>query len=379
MAKGDTKAALKDVTADQNSNKTAGTQNADQNNNETQQASGPLASDRDTVEGGYKGLMTNSTPNVSGVSNDRYNPIMSGYMGLASDGGYSDSSKSNIMGDVGGLREMGRTGGISDSDAARMRGGGVYDEMAKTGGYSDSQKADMMKQSVNSIQSGQKNTQAQLNNRKVVQGGFSPGFDAASNNLRRTSAQDASNAALNARVGIQEQVNQNRITGAGGMTNSENALDTLRTGNQYKGLIGASSTEMGMNNSIAGNKLSALGGANSTANSMSNNDQFNSGVQGQNIDRNINQQNAGLQGMQGLYSGDMSRYQGDLDRGVGITGQNASTNQGYYGVRNPLATQPGVGGNIMKGVGAAAGIGAGIMSGGIRPQYTGNQYMNVAQ
>lgn len=380
MGKADTKSALKDVTADQNSNKTTGVQNADQNNNETQQAGSNLGSDREAVEGGYRGMMSGSTANVSSIGKGQYNPIMSGYMGLAGDGGYSAGSKSNIMGDISGLREMGRTGGIDDASAARMRGGGVYDEMAKTGGYSDSQKADMMHQSVNSIQSGQKNTQNQLNNRKVVQGGFSPGFDAASNNLRRTSAQDASNAALNARVGIQEQVNQNRITGAGGMANSENALDTLKTGNQYRGLMGASSQEMGMNNSIAGNQLSALGGARQTGDSMNNVDQQNANIQGGNIDRNMNQQNAGLAGMQGLYSGDMNRYTGALDRGVGITGQNASTNQGYYGARNPLATQPGIGGNLMKLAGTGAGIGAGLMTGGVmKPQYTGNQYMKQAQ
>lgn len=364
MAKGDTKDALKDVKNDQNDNKTTGVQNQSGNDEETRQAGDPLAGDRESVEGAYKGMMSGSTPNVAPISSGRYSPIMSGYMGLAGDGGYSDESKANIGGDISGLREMGRTGGIDDASAARMRGGGVYDDMAKTGGYTDSQKADMMHQSVNSIQSGQKNTQNALNNRKVVQGGFSPGFDAASNNLRRTSAQDSANAALNARVGIQEQVNQNKITGAGGMSNSENALDTLKTGNQYRGLMGASSQEMGMNNSIAGNKLSALGGARGTADSMTGVDQFNAGVSGQNIDRNIAQQNLGTQGMAGLYSGDMSRYQGDLDRNINITGQNAGTNQGYYGARNPLAMQPGAGSNIMKGVTTAAGIGAGIMTGG---------------
>lgn len=379
MAKSDTKAALKDVTADQNAGKQTGVQNQNQNDNETTQAGDPLSSDRETLTGAYNGLMTGSTPNVGAISKDQYNPVMSGYMGLAGNGGYSDSSKASIGDDISGLKTIGATGGIDDAGAARMRGGGVYDNFAATGGLSTGDQNDIRKRALSANSGAASLTRDTMNQRRAVQGGFTPGFDASTRALQRDTARGATDASLNASLGIKDQINQNKLAGANGMASSEGSYQGLKTGNQLAGLTGAGNMEMGMNNSIAGNQISALGGARATGDSMAGVDTTNAQIAGQNIDRNIGQQNLGVADMTGLYNGDMSRYQGDLDRNVNITGQNAGVNQGYYGARNPLATQPGVGGNVMSLAGTAAGIGAGLLSGGMKPQYTGNQYMNVAQ
>lgn len=392
MGKRDTQQALTDVKTDQSQAKTTGVQNQTQNDNETQQAGAPLSADREGLDSTYSGLAsgTNAPPKIGEVSQtvdkSQYQPIMSGYMGLAGNGGYSDASKASIGGDISGLQSIGATGGIDAAGAARMRGGGVYDDFAQTGGLSQSDRANIKARALSPVSSMASTTRDEMARRRSVQGGFSPGFDASTRALQRDTARNIADTDLSANLGITDQVNQNKLAGAAGMASTEGNYQGLKTGNQLTGLTGAANTEMGLNNSIAGNQLSALGGANATANGMANVDNMNANIgfgnaniQGQNINNQLNQQNLGVSGMQGLYSSDASRYASDLDRNVGITGQNASSNQGYYAARNPLATQPGVGGNVMSLAGTAAGIGGGLISGSMKPQYTGNQYMNVAQ
>lgn len=374
MAKRETKETYKDIKGSQGTADQQGGNQASQNAEETKQAGSDIGK-REDVRGLYGGLATGDTPNVSGVSGridtGRLGDVYGKYRGLADTGGYSPEDISGIKGDVSGLREMGRTGGIDSESMGRFRGNGVFDEFSKTGGLSAADRGNIKARALRPVSAMASNTRDELARRRSVQGGFSPGFDSSSRALQRDTARGIADTSLNANLGIMDRVNQGRQWGAEGASNSEGNLQTLRTGNQYRGLTGASDIQMGLNNSIFGNKMSALGGARGSAGDIAGiegqnigYDFANRGIEGQNIDRNLDSKYRGVGGLGGMASGDMERYQRDLDRGNSIYGQKNQVNQGYYGQRNPLATQPGAGGNIVKGIGAAAGaIGAAYLGG----------------
>lgn len=193
-------------------------------------------------------------------SDSLYDATNSGYQGIAANGGYSDASLAGINGDISGLRALGVNGGLDDNAMSRMRGGGLYDEAIKNGLYTDSMKNDLRARATSGVPSmfdAFKNNAATQN---AAQGGYSPGYTYQNAKMARDTVREASGAAREAEIGINDSVIKNRFAGAAGMSNAENALQTLRTGNMFKGLEGAGNMSMSLNDSIAHNKLGALGG-----------------------------------------------------------------------------------------------------------------------
>ena len=182
------------------------------------------------------------------------------YEGLASTGGYDEDRRASIGSQITGLQEFGRTGGLNDESIGRFRGSGVFDEFARTGGYTDTDKANIRARALSPISSFATGTQNELNRRRAVQGGFAPGFDAASQSLRRGAARGIADTSLNAELGIKERVNQGRLTGAQNISQSEGALQGLRTGNMFAGMTGAGNMEMNLQNAINSGMLSGAGG-----------------------------------------------------------------------------------------------------------------------
>lgn len=175
-------------------------------------------------------------------------------------GGWDDATRASMNENIAGFKEMGKTGGINDADAARMRGGGVYDEFAKTGGLSDADRSNIRTRATSTIPSMFGSMRNEANRAAAVQGGYGPGKSALMSRLGRQQAGAGADAALNAELGITDRVTQGRLAGAGGMAESEGALQSLRTGNQLAGLRGATDTESNMVNSINAGRQFGIGG-----------------------------------------------------------------------------------------------------------------------
>lgn len=367
MGKRETKDTYKDVKSDQAQAETqyAGAQG--EASNQAKEAKSNVDSEKNQLSEGYSSLPGKN----NNVDSSRFDPIYSGYMDLAGNGGYDNARRSSIMENVSGLKDIGKTGGLDAESMNRFRGSGVYDEFAKSGGYSDKDQANIKAQALSPISSYAKSTNDELDRRRSVQGGYGPGFDASSRALRRDTSRGIADTSLNANVMLKDKVNAGRQWGATGQTSSENSLQGLRTGNMLAGLQGAGNQEMAMQNSINSTRLGGYAGASGAANQIA-------GIQGGNIDRSNAANAYALQGQQGLYNTDVNQYNGALDRGTNLLNSGVNANQSYYSPRNQLATQPGFGGNLIKGVGAAAGVGSALMGGGASyggaamPQYIPN-------
>lgn len=179
-----------------------------------------------------------------------YRDVLSGYESYFPTGGIDPGAISNIRGDISGLRELGRTGGLNEEAIARYRGGGVYDEFAKTGGYSEGDISNIRSRSNSVIPSMYASLKDELHRQNTAQGGYSPGYTYGLAKSGRDAYRAGAGQALDTEIGIKDKVNSGRQWGATGMTTSENALQTLRTGNMYRGMTGAGAMEQGLEESI---------------------------------------------------------------------------------------------------------------------------------
>ena len=344
----------------------------------------------------------------------KYNASATGkgaYEELARTGGYNSARRASIMDNVAGLKEFGRTGGLDDEAIGRFRGSGVFDEFARTGGYSDADQANIRARALSPIGSYATGTQDELNRRRSVQGGFAPGFDSASQSLRRGAARGIVDASLGAELGIKERVNAGRMGGARALSQAEGNLQGLRTGNMFAGMTGAGGMEMSMQNAINSGRLSGAGGLHqmsladmeaqgfnasnlqqanmfNTANQMQA-DRFNasqrSAAQGANAaaargnaiynsrgqfaadsanrDFDWNTRQYGMGGLQGIQNADIGQAQAERDRMMGSYGMQYGAQNQAGNTQADLAKQPGWGGNVMNLVGSAAGVGAAYAGG----------------
>lgn len=327
-------------------------------------------------------------------------------IGGSDTGGLTAENIGRIRGS-GGFEQLMNNGGLDPEAIGRLRGGGVYDEYAKTGGYNPAQIANIKAQAISPIGSFATGTRDELARRTAAQGGYAPGFDAANRALQRDTARNIADTSLNANVAIQDRVNAGRLAGAGGLTSAEQNLQGLRTGNIFRGASGISGAESDLTRQMVGNQLQAntsaagletnlqdrianyrlagLSGEQAAARAIAdvqgqnignqnNVNMFNAGNQLDTARFNAGQQTAGIGGMQNLYNTKVGMYENELDRGQGALNSGTQANLGYLNNQSGLATQPGIGGNIMNAVGTAAGVGSLFMpNSGImkpRPQVT---------
>lgn len=365
MAKGQTRETYNAVKSSQSTANSNSNNLSTQNSGNTASANASASEGRPELESSYRGLTgSNSSIAVPSVDTGRLSSIGDRYRAFSETGGYGGDRRASVMDQVGQLKDFGRTGGLDSNSMSRMRGMGVFDEYADTGGYSNVDKANIRTRALAPISANAKAASDELGRRRIVQGGYMPGFDASTRALRRDTARSMADTSLDAELGIRDRVDANRQWGAGNVTSSEGAAQNLRTGNMYRGMTSAGDMEMSLQNNINNYMLAGMDGERATAMAIADIEGGNAsrGLTQANADRSFNNSNymTGLGGLQNLYNTDVSRVESGLDRGVGIESSRVNSDLGYYQPRTNLATQPGIGGNIMRGIGAAAGVGAAL-------------------
>lgn len=366
-----------------------------------------VAQGREYLSGAYQNMPGIGAP--GNVSTGRMGDVYNKFGEIADTGGYSEGTRASILENVGGLKQIGASGGYDAQSTARarglggfekiqneggldpavqnrMRGMGGYEEFAATGGLSGTDRANIRAKAISPISSYASGTRDELDRRRTLQNNYAPGFDAANRALSRDTSRAIADTSLNAELGIIDRVNQGRLAGLGGMTGTESNLQGLRTdnilgatqgiagaeqsmvanrtGNQLRGLESASQIESDLSSRIAQLRLQGMSGQQASAQAIAE-------TEGRNIDRGMNaeqfnmgQRNAGLQGMGSLYGSDINQMQAERDRQLGLMGQGTQANQGYYGLEVPLANRPSGWGNAMGYLGTAAGIAGSYFGGG---------------
>jgi hypothetical protein len=196
------------------------------------------------VESSYRNFMGGG-----GVDTGKFNQFQGHLMDVARNGGIDADARGRILGDYKSMRDT-----ANDSDVAnRFRGNGVYDEFSKTGGLSDSDRQNIRQRATSVIPSMYGTMRDEANRASAVQGGYGPGRSAMFARMGRDQASAAQDAALNAELGITDKVNEGRMWGAQGASQSESALQGMRLG----ALGGAASGETNLWDSIARNRTGA--------------------------------------------------------------------------------------------------------------------------
>lgn len=295
-------------------------------------------------------------PNISAGREE----LLSGYRGMmqaperlefGSVGAARDIDVSDLRNAITGYKEFRDTGGLSAENIERMRGMGGFEEFQRTGGYTPEALANIKAQAISPIGSFATGTREELDRRRALQGGYAPGFDAANRALQRDAARQIADTSLAANIELQERVNQGRQWGISGLTTAEQALAGMQTGNRLAALGGETT---------AGSAISEADARN-VANQIAV-DQINAQMQAQ--EAMYNQQNAqsqfaaGLGGIGNIYAGDIEMQQSEYDRQLAIANAENAARHGYFGNQTQLSMQPGIGGNIVSGIGTGAGIAA---------------------
>ena len=179
-------------------------------------------------------------------------------------GGFDPSA---LYGDAASLREFGQSGGLNPESVNRFRGLGGYKDFANTGGITDADRANIRHRVTSGIPSAYTDTMRGVDQLGSIQGGYSPGLAAAKVSAGRRIGQDVSDATRQAELDISDRVRAGRQWGIKGLTDSENALQSLRTGNMFQGRQAAGNLGLGIeglrtDNMFKGREAAMKGGLN---------------------------------------------------------------------------------------------------------------------
>lgn len=337
-----------------------GTTNGVTNSGPTAGADGTFnqgQTERNSILGGYNGLMGNLTTNplqlssgvtdtLNGITTPQLNtnsPSYSGYAGLAGgnfntspitstnsgyagltnpQGGISDDLYNGISGDISGLTGIGNSsiGAYNPTDVNTAEGAisgltgvaGGYGNFAQTGGMTPQDIQNFTARSNSVIPSYYANEQNNLATLANRTGGSNPyATSAAMAQLARQGSNAASGAAQQTQVNLNQLINQNKLAGLAGQSSTlgsqaqlASALAQGEAASRLYGLTGAANAGQSLANSISQNKLAGLAG-------MSQN--------------NLNATQLGLQaqlaGLTGMSQQDLANLQAQL-QGNQLTSQN---------------------------------------------------------
>lgn len=335
----------------------------------------PYAAIDPNVVSGLTGI---TTPQI-GSDSDSYK----GYKGLADDpnGGLDGSTLSGLRGNIQSLTDIGNSSigayNKENVDAANKAIGGLtgnvegYQKFADTGGFDDASKANFRARSNSVIPSYYQNEQNNLSTMANRSSGNPYAVNASRLSLARQGSQAASDAAQGTENNLSTMINSNKLAGLGGVQSGLSSQAGLNTNlaqgeaaSRLYGLTGTVNAGQQLSKLMSDNKLSGLAG-------LTGIDLANLGAKGQgnalksnNLQYlgNIGQSTrmAGLTGLNSMYGQD---YQPDVN--AANQGQSAinSNNQNQNQLLEMLLQMYGnvpsdneqMFGNIMKGVGAAAG------------------------
>jgi len=206
------------------------------------------------------GLYNEFASKTGGVDAAPIRAAMAGMRSIAGSGGWSpeDRAKQNAL--IAQMEEMGRTGGLSEEDMLRMRGGGIFEEFQKTGGYNDAQLGDIRARANSTLPAYYDAVRQGQNRMASIQGGNPAASAAMAARLARDQAKGLREQTLDTELGLSDRIREGRQWGAEGGAQAEGALQSLRTGNMISGQRGAADTRGGMLNSIAQNMTNASQG-----------------------------------------------------------------------------------------------------------------------
>lgn len=277
--------------------------------------------------GGYSGLegLYGSMANGSSVDTNALRVGMPTLKWLMETGGYDPTKEALIQGDIGELRTLGRSGGMTAAEQERYRGNGVFDEFAKTGGLSDTDKQMLRARGNSGIASLYGQGKQELGRLNQVAGANNAGTGALLSRLTREGARAAQDSALNTELGITDRVLEGRKYGASGMSQAEAALQDRLANTRLTGLLGATEHGRGIEEFKGKTKL----GASETA----------SGVEANIASLLASERARGAQGLAGLASSASGNAQASAAQRLGLEQWMLN-----YGSENQLAGLNGLGG-----------------------------------
>lgn len=144
--------------------------------------------------------------------NNDYDSLMSGGMGLVNNAAY------------GPTRDFGAYGG--------------YQNFAQTGGFSPEDIQNIRARSVAPMRAVYANAQADVDRQKALQGGYSPNAVAAKAKMARELSYGLGDQATNTEAMIAEAIHSGKLTGLGGMTNIDSAINNNMTQRAGLGIQG---------------------------------------------------------------------------------------------------------------------------------------------
>jgi hypothetical protein len=235
-----------------------------------------------------------------------YADLSSRYTGLADTGGIDPAQQAKLRAGFGSLAS---TGGYDPRVSDRVGAG--YSQLTKTGGYSPTDVNNIRSRSNSAIPAVYGRLQEGLR-RQNVMGGGSAGFGATTAKLGRQAAEAAATTARDTELGISDRIREGRLTGLQG---EQGLQESLRQG-RVAGLQGGQTFE----ESIRAGKLGGFGG---------------------------------LQQLMGLAMNE----QGQIDaKKLEAMGLNAGQISQMMEQQRQLSMTPGLFDNIIRGVGAGAGL-----------------------
>ena len=180
----------------------------------------------------------------------RYNDVEAMYKSYMGGGGWEPDVKKAQQGRIDSLTEFGKTGGMTEEEKYRLRGQGNYEEFSKTGGLSDKDRANIRARGTSGIPAMYQQMADAQRRQQSIAGGYGPGGAVMAGRMARQQGAGMADAARNAELGIQEQVNQGRKWGTEGLTSSETALQDILSRNKLQGTQAANTAQQGMMDSI---------------------------------------------------------------------------------------------------------------------------------
>lgn len=169
-------------------------------------------------------------------ANEAYNTAFGGYNDLL--GRVRDYGGGPGYGDIeGNFKELYNTGGLTDENRRRIRGGGVFDEFAKTGGIDDRTEQLLRSKGTATLPSFYQALRTKLDAERAANG-ESPGYNSQIAAMARDEARGVQDAANDVELGITDRRNEGRRWGASSMSGAELGIGNIESANKRAGLEG---------------------------------------------------------------------------------------------------------------------------------------------
>lgn len=316
----------------------------------------------DDLYSGYKGLADGTAGGSGGggggsVGMDpRYKETEAFYRNsMGKEGGYDPTRVANMDKDIAGMRGMGKFGAADEASAARLRGGGVWDEMAKTGGVTEAEAYGIRDRASATGRAQFAGAQDELGRTMRATGGSAMAGGAAMARMARQGSQSANQGALNAETDIAGMRREGRLAGAGGMSASENQIIS----NQQSGMGSAFAAEHGLAEGVREGQQYGTAGLTDVADKSQANARSNASAGRANSQYNDRMKLVGLEGLGGLREQEMSN-EGGYDRNR-LNSRGMYGNQAAAGIDQRMSNNPQR--DWAKTIGSVVGSAAGAMTG----------------